>query len=221
MTENALKLLDYIKNKIGIRYSSMPNYYQSIPICILDDIYSLQSKYETITFPTIKRYADYFLNGDLYTANYSIDDFIGDLEREGLTFIMMNVLNNRQFVGGRRKIDVCYDVAKKLQKLGIQTFDDFNNYADKEYLTFNLRQIKGVGDAAVAYLFMLIGDDNRVKPDIHIHHCIFDAIGHDVSNDECQTLFKEVSDQIIEEMPFATPRFLDGLVWKYYSKAKF
>ena len=221
MTENAKKLLDYIKNEIGIRYTSMPNYYQSIPICILDDIYSLQSKYETITFPTIKRYADYFLNGDLYTANYSIDNFIDDLDSKGLSFVMMNVLNNRQFVGGRRKIDVCYDVAKKLQKLGIQTFSDFNNYADKDYLTFNLRQVKGVGDAAVAYLFMLIGDDNRVKPDIHIHHCILDAIGHDVSNDECQTLFKEVSDQIIKEMPFATPRFLDGLVWKYYSKAKF
>ncbi len=221
MTENGKQLLDYIQKTIGIKKSSMPNYYHSLPVCILDDIYSLQSKYETITFPTVKRFADHFLGGDLYTDDYSIDDFIRDLDTEGLHNVMMLVLNNRQCVGGRRKIDVCYDVAKKLQKLNIQTFDDFNNYNDKEYLSFSLRQIKGVGDAAIDYLFMMVGDDNRVKPDVHIHHCIKDAIGHDVSNEECQNLFREVSLAIVDEMPFATPRFLDGLVWTYYSKAKF
>lgn len=221
MTDNAKKLLNYIKTTIGIKYSEMPNYYHSLPVCILDDIYSLQSKYETITFPTIKRYADHFLNGDLYTPDYSIDAFIADLDREGLTNVMMNVLNNRQFVGGRRKIDVCYEVAKKLQSLGIQTFDDFNNYKDKGYLTYSLKTIKGVGDAATDYLFLLVGDDYRVKPDVHIHRCIRDALGHDVSNEECQILFREISQALINDMPYATPRFLDGLVWTHYSKAKF
>ena len=221
MTENGRKLLDYIEKTIGIKYSSMPNYYHCLPICILDDIYSLQSKYETITFPTVKRYADYFLNGDLYTNKYSIDDFISDLDREGVSNVMLNILKNSQCIGHRRKIEVCYDVANKLKKLSIQTFNDFNNYQDKDYLSFSLRQIKGVGDAAIDYLFMMVGDDNRVKPDIHIHHCIKDAIGHDVSNEECQILFREVSDELISTKPFATPRFLDGLVWTFYSKANF
>lgn len=219
--DDADKLLDYIKNTIGIKNPEMPNYYHSIPICILDDIYSLQSKYETITFPTIKRYADFFLDGNLYTDNYSIDSFVRDLEEKGLSFIMTNVLNNRQYVGGRRKIDVCYDMAKKLQALGIQTFNDFNNFRDKDYLTYCLRQIKGVGDAAIDYLFMMIGDDNRVKPDIHIHHCVMDAIGHDVSNEQCQLLFRTVSERLVSSFPFATPRFLDGIVWSYYSKSAF
>ena len=221
MTENGKKLLEYIENRIGIKYSSMPNYYHSLPICILDDIYSLQSKYETITFPTVKRYADYFLDGDLYTDKYLIDDFISDLDREGVSNVMLNILKNSQCIGHRRKIDVCYDVAIKLKKLSIQTFEDFNNYTDKEYLSYCLRQIKGVGDAAIDYLFMMVGDDNRVKPDIHIHHCIKDAIGHDVSNEECQILFREVSSELIKSKPFATSRFLDGLVWTFYSKANF
>ena len=221
MTSDAELLLAYIKDKIGIKYSKMPNYYHSLPICILDDIFSLQAKYETMTLPTVKRFANHFLNGDIYAGGYLIDNFIADLEKEGLSNVMNNILNNRQVVGGRRKIEVCYDVAKKLQKLRIQTMEDFGAFEDEEYLTFCLRSIKGVGDAAIDYLFMMAGDSNRVKPDIHIHHCIKDAIGHDVSNEECQKLFREVSESIKNEYPFATPRFLDGIVWTYYSGAKF
>ena len=221
MTNDSKLLLAYIKDKIGIKYSEMPNYYHSLPICILDDIFSLQAKYETMTLPTVKRFANHFLNGDIYADGYLVDNFINDLEKEGLSNVMNNILNNRQVVGGRRKIEVCYDVAKKLQKLGVQTMKDFASFEDEDYLTFSLRSIKGVGDAAIDYLFMMAGDSNRVKPDIHIHHCIKDATGHDVSNEECQKLFREVSEVAKNEYPFATPRFLDGLVWTYYSKAKF
>lgn len=221
MRQESKQLLEYIVNVIGIKKPEMPNYYHSLPVCILDDIFSLQSHYENITFPTVKRFADYFLDGDLYTDKYLVDDFINDLEKEGLDNVRINVLKNSQKVGGRRKIDVCYDVAKAMKRIGIQTMADFDSYNDKDYLTFVLHSIKGVGDAAVDYLFMMAGDNNRVKPDIHIHHCIKDAIGHDVSNDECQRLFREVSNSLIEKMPFATPRFLDGLVWNYYSNAHF
>lgn len=95
MTEEAKKLLKHIVDNIGIKKPSMPNYYHSLPICILDDIFSLQSKYETITFPTVKKYADYFLNGDLYTSNYSIDSFIDDLKKEGLVNIMTTIIKNK------------------------------------------------------------------------------------------------------------------------------
>lgn len=220
MENDAKLLLDYIKEKIGIKNSNMPNYYHSLPICILDDVFSLQAKYLSSTLPTVKRFADYFLNGDIYAGDYLIDNFINDLEKEGLSNVMCNVLNNRQVVGGRRKIEVCYDVAKKLQKLGIQTMEAFATFEDEEYLTYSLRSVKGVGDAAINYLFMMTGDSNRVKPDIHIHHCIKDATGHDVRNEDCQRLFREVSEAIKDEYPFATPRFLDGLVWTHYSKAK-
>lgn len=85
MTEEAKKLLKHIIDTIGIKEPSMPTYYHSLPICILDDTFSLQSKYETITFPTFKKYADYFLGGDLYTSNYSIDSFVDDLEKKVLS----------------------------------------------------------------------------------------------------------------------------------------
>ena len=36
---------------------------------------------------------------------------------------------------------------------------------------------------------MLAGDPDRVKPDVHIHHCITDALEYDVSNKACQEIF--------------------------------
>lgn len=221
MTDEATKLMNYIKEVIGITQPEMPNYYRCLPVCIIDDIFSLQAHYETMTFPVVKRFADYFLNGEIYTDNYSIDAFINDLDNAGLENVRLNILKNSQKTGGRRKIEVCYEVAKKLQKMQIQTMKDFSEYPDKEYLTYSLRSIKGVGDAAINYLFMMAGDNFRVKPDIHIHHCIRDAIGRDVSNEVCQILFKEVSEHLMKELSYATPRFLDGIVWNYYSKAKF
>ncbi|MDY3904739.1 MAG: hypothetical protein SO007_06090 [Candidatus Enteromonas sp.] len=221
MTNDSKLLLAHIKDKIGIRNPGKISYYRSLPICILDDIFSLRAKYETNTLPTVKRYANHFLNGNIYFDGYLINNFIEDLNKEGLPKVMNNILKNRQVVGRKKKIEVCYDIAKKLQELGIQTIKEFASFNNKDYLTLSLRSVKGVGDAAINYLFMMTGDSNRVKPDIHIHHCIKDAIGHDVSNEDCQKLFKEVSKAAKDEYPFVTPRLLDSLVWAHYSKAKF
>ena len=219
MTQEGKKLLDYIQKTIGVKQTTeMPNYYHSLPICILDDIFSLQSHYETIALPTVKRFAEHYLNGDLYTGDYSIDQFIDDIEKDGLDYVMETVLKNRQVVGKRRKINVCYDLAKLFKKLNIQTMEDFANYENPKFLEYSMRYIQGVGNAAVDYLFMMAGDNNRVKPDIHIHHCIRDAIGHDVTDEQCQILFREVSNEIVAKLPYATPRYLDGLVWQHYSK---
>ena len=96
--------------------------------------------------------------------------------------------------------------------------DDFASYDEPNFLEHSLRYVKGVGNAAVDYLFMMAGDNNRVKPDVHIHRCIKDSIGYDVSDAQCQVLFREVSNEIIEDRSYATPRYLDGIVWQYYSK---
>lgn len=219
MTKEANLLKGFIVNNIGLQEIVLPNYYHSLAVCILDDIYSLNARYAS-ALNAVKRYANHYLNGDLYTADYSIDQFVQDLEQDGLDNIIENIVKNRQMIGKRRKLYVCYDVAKLLQKLNIQTLDDFHNYHDLDYLDYSLRKIKGIGNAAIDYLFMMVGDDDRVKPDIHIHRCIRDAIGYEVSDEMCQILFKEVSDNLIKSNPKATPRFLDGIVWQYYSKFK-
>ena len=79
-----------------------------------------------------------------------------------------------------------------------------------------MRQVKGIGDAAVNYIFMLAGDQNRCKPDVHIHHCIRDSIGHDVSNADCQTLLTEAVKELKVDNPNITVALLDGFIWNKY-----
>lgn len=85
-------------------------------------------------------------------------------------------------------------------------------------ITSILYSIKGFGDAGVNYLFMLAGDENRCKPDVHIHHCVRDVLGYDVSNEDCLTLFSETVKKFALDNIFLTVRELDGIIWKHYQK---
>ena len=66
-------------------------------------------------------------------------------------------------------------------------------------------------------MFMLAGDPSRCKPDTHIHHCIRDALGYDISNDDCQTLFTETTKLLKKDYQSLTVRKLDYIVWQSYS----
>ena len=54
----------------------------------------------------------------------------------------------------------------------MDTFDDFRYFEKETLLEIVLRSVKGMGDAGVNYMFMMAGDPNRCKPDVHIHRCI-------------------------------------------------
>lgn len=215
-SSNSKKLAEWCLLNLDLKAEHYAEPYKSLGPCILDCIYSLQAKYFPVVVPLMKRYGERFMNGDVHAEGYTLDDFINHIrEAGGSESFSANILQNKQVLSGRRKSEVCLEIADKLIKLGIQTKDDFSN-SDKNTIENAIRRVKGVGDAATNYLFMLAGDSSRVKPDVHIHHCIRDAIGFDVSNEECQTLFTEAVDIIKEVYPNVTVSSLDGLVWNKY-----
>ena len=114
------------------------------------------------------------------------------------------------------KEEVCYQLARYLRDLHIETIEDFQHFESQEILEIVIRAVNGLGDAGVNYLFMLAGDPNRCKPDVHIHHCIRDACGHDISNEDCQTLFTDAVTILHTQHPNLTVRGLDGIIWRAY-----
>lgn len=213
---DAEKLAGWCKKNLDLTEPHYALSYGSLGPIILDCIYSLQAKYFAVTVPLVKRYGDKFMKGDEHSGGYTVTDFIHHIEISGGTENFANeVLKNRQVIGGRRKSEVCLELAKKLVNKGIETKEDFQNASQVE-LDKLMRSVKGIGDAAVNYTFMLAGDPNRVKPDVHIHHCVRDAIGHDVTNEECQVLFRKATKLLNEEYPELTVHRLDGLVWGKY-----
>ena len=193
--------------------------YQSLSACILDCVYSLRAKYYAVTLPLVDRYAQAYMGGDPRASGDTVSMLISRMDEKGHKAFADNVVKNQQKLGGRNKIpkeEIVYQLARYLQALHIETIEDFQHYECQEILEIVIRAVHGLGDAGTNYLFMLAGDPNRCKPDVHIHHCVRDACGHDVSNEECQELFADAVALLRGRHPSLTVRGLDGIVWRAY-----
>lgn len=219
------KFVEYCRNNYGgeLGVADERSYcYKSLPICIIDCIYSLRARYNSVTVPIVERYADAFLSGDKTSTNNddNLTGFIKNLTTPSLEYFADNIAKNHQILGRVPKERVCLDIAETLQRLGIETFEDFQNYPSKEKLADAIKSVKGMGNAGVNYLFMLTGDDDKSKPDVHIHHCIAEACGEDVSDKECQEIIEEASGILRQDYPSLTVRKLDGVIWRDFSSRR-
>ena len=193
--------------------------YQSLSVCILDCVYSLRAKYYAVTIPIVERYANAYMDGDSHALGDTVSLLIKRMDEKGHKEFADQVLRNQQKLGGKKQIpkeEVCYQLARYLRDLHIETIEDFQNFESQEILEIVIRAVNGLGDAGVNYLFMLAGDPDRCKPDVHIHHCVRDACGHDISNEECQLLFTDAVKLLRNQYPNLTVRGLDGIIWRVY-----
>lgn len=212
------KFVDFCEKELDFTSMDSQYKYKSLSICLIDCVYSLRAKYFSITVPVVERYAKVYMNGNICAAGDTLDDLIKHIdEAGGCEKFAENVLKNRQKLSGRHKSEVCYELADKLSRLlGINTLEEFQQYNKTELLDIVIRSVKGFGDAGVNYLYMLAGDPNRCKPDVHIHHSVKDAFGEDISNDKCQELFTDAVKKLRLSYPEITVRDLDHLIWNKY-----
>lgn len=218
MHELATQFAKYCESTFDL--STQSDYgYQSLSVCLLDCVYSLRARYYDVTVPIVQRYANMFMNGDPHGSGDTISMLLRRMDDIGHLAFAERVLINHQKLGGKKHIpkeEVCYQLAKYLRDLHIETIEDFHHFESQEILEIVIRAVNGLGDAGVNYLFMLAGDPNRCKPDVHIHHCIRDACGHDISNEDCQTLFTDAVKILRTQHPNLTVRGLDGIIWRAY-----
>ena len=197
--------------------------YRSLSVCILDCVYSLRAKYYAVTLPIVERYAAAYMDRDSHASGDTVSMLLNRMDDVGHKAFADHVLRNQQKLGGKKQIpkeEVCYQLARYLRDLHIETIEDFQSFESQEILEIVIRAVNGLGDAGVNYLFMLAGDPDRCKPDVHIHHCIRDACGYDVSNEECQILFTDAVTMLKNKYPNLTVRGLDGIIWREYQSGR-
>lgn len=214
---------DYCENNLILTQNVNYNY-KSLSICIIDCVYFLRAVYETMTLPVVNRYVAKYMNGDSKSSTDTVSMLVRRIDDCGGPLIFADkILMNHQKIGGKYAVskgEVCYQLARYLQALKIETLEDFRNFECQELLEVVIRSVKGMGDAGTNYLFMLAGDPNRCKPDVHIHRCIQDACGKDVNNEECQRLFTDTVSKLKDKYPYLTVRSLDNVIWNAYSNKK-
>ena len=220
MSKHTKAFVKYCRESLDLNEQVNAYNYKSLAVCIIDCVYSLRAQYESTTKKVVARYADKYLKGDINSSKDKLTDLIKHIEEAGGTEVFAkDVLVNQQKSGGVLKSEVCLNLAKYLRYLHINTMDDFKNFECPKLLEIVIRAVKGVGDAGTNYLFMLAGDPNRCKPDMHIHHCVRDACGVDLNNEEIQTLFRDAVTTMSTEYPTLTVSMLDGIIWRKYQIA--
>ncbi|MEA4822261.1 MAG: hypothetical protein VB122_08575 [Erysipelotrichales bacterium] len=211
------KIVDFCKLNLDLNSVEYAEPYLSLNVCIIDCVYSLRAKYFQVTVPIVNRYAERFMSGNKLASGYTLNDLMNHIEKSGGTqAFASDILKNNQKLSGRLKSDICYELARKLRLLKIETIEDFNNFENTEILEITISSVKGIGPAGLNYLFMLAGDPDRCKPDVHIHRFIYDAIGENVTDEECQTLLTSAVKILKKEYRNITVRTLDSIIWNKY-----
>lgn len=214
--------------KLGDEY-----YYSSIPLCILDAIFSIGVKYIS-TKNVVRRYCSYY-NIPIFrshsdylkvSSQHTVSQFVDNVKLIGLDKFTDEILKNHQrtsTVNGILKSEAALHWALILKSFEIETYQDLNEITTKTMLELEkaLISIQGQGSRiSLNYFKMLCGDDNLIKPDRHIINFLSHIINRTVSPSDSQYLIARSVETLSKEFPNLSSRLLDYTIWNYMSRSK-
>lgn len=199
------------------------DFYKSLPICILDAVFSIGVRYTSVVNVVNSYIGTFDLTISRTQADeteHTIRDFLANVAKyDTIEDFSKNVLHNMQRTSSRNgilKAEACREVALVCQKHGINTLRDFNDYADKAALDKDIKSVRGQSSGIMLkYLYMLAGDENRVKPDRHVVRFIKETCAlQKLTDDDAQAVMGRAVEILQPEYPNVTVRFLDSLIWE-------
>lgn len=202
-------------------------YYQSMPLCIIDSVFSIGVNYSAVE-NVIERYCKYF-NLERVRAEkakipkkaeqQSVSEYLELVDKYGIEYFTENIFDNRQRtspVNGILKSRATYKFAKVLKKFNIDYFQDVNKIICNCEFKKEIKKIPGQKSGiSLNYFFMLVGYDDYIKPDRMVLRFLEKILGKKLSFEESQTLLVEVSQILKEEHSNLTPKLLDYQIWNY------
>jgi len=200
--------------------------YASVPLCILDAVFSIGARYESVQ-ALVERYTRRYdlplhrpsavLPDPLNQAEVSV--LVGQIEAIGPERFAVEVLHNRRPTSPRNGIlrsEAARRFGVALETHGVQTFQDLTGGAQDPALDRDLRAVHGQGSGiAVKYFFMLAGADHLVKPDRMIMRFLRRVLDRPVSAEEAQQLLGEVADVLSIKGKAVTTGAVDYAIWSH------
>lgn len=194
-------------------------------LCVLDAVFSINADYDRHTAPTCHRYATWagLTPYPPATDEQPLSDFVTRVRTAGVEAFSAEVLLNRQRTrahrGAPRKTEAALGYAEILTSHGVNTLADADALlADTDRLVRVERHLAGIpghgSGARLAYLWMLVGADDRIKPDRMILRWLQGVLHRPVTASEATRLVKEAATQV-----GCTPWELDHAIWNAQRKA--
>jgi len=193
--------------------------YGHLPLCVIDSIFSIGVKYETVQ-NSINHFCDHY-NIDKFTktTELSTSDFLKLMERQSIKELTENIYRNRQRTSTRSgilKSEAVILFLKVLQKFEINKLSDIDKIITSEQFEIEIKEIPGQNSGiSLTYFFMLAGSDELIKTDRMILRFLENISGEKVSLKECQVILSEVTNQLKNNGFNITPKKLDNLIWNY------
>jgi hypothetical protein len=228
MTENINKLVAHIRrtlDDLSTPPSDAAYEYASLPLCVIDAVFSIGARYES-TERTVNDFcALYHWQKDgrgRAGGERTISDFLQILQpyENRWEDIANDLFHNRQRTStksGILKAEAVYRFSKTLQRFGIETFVDVLRSGLRDDLRRAIKTIPGQG-SGLSYIYFLIlaGNEDGVKADRMVTRFVAKALGvPNVAPELAEELVRKAKALLRTEFPKLMPSTLDNKIWKY------
>ena len=204
-------------------------YYDSLPQCIIDAVYSIGVNY-TATRNTVINYCNnkrvkrlstpLGSHSDKHTVNELLSNISPYINGD---FGAGDLFGNRQRTSSRSgilKAEAVYRFATVLADNGIQTIADIRSASlpTIDLIEKQIKEIPGQSKGiSFSYFLMLSGGDDQMKIDRWLLRFVGDAIGNVNYNNvnQAYTDLYVVCAELQKIYPELTPRLLDHTIWSY------
>lgn len=204
-------------------------YYASLPLCVIDAVFSIGVKY-TATKNVVQKYCQYFVlqeydcESRVEHADHTISNLIENIRSVGVEKAANVIFQNRQRTSSRNgllKAEAVLRFAEVLHKNGIDTFADIPAQGISPMVEAEIEKIPGQKSGlSYRYFCMLAGDDHYAKPDRHVIRFLKRSTGKQFTISEAQSVLTEVADRLTIKHPNISVRLLDHAIWDYMAHPK-
>jgi hypothetical protein len=241
ITDNEIfNIAEYFKIKIkNIKPLGQEYFYNHLPLCVINAVWSIGVKYEGVQNVVIK----YYKKRDLIpyrdkslqeTLQYPqivnqepISVFLHYLSQYSFDELSDNIFENHQRTSSKSgilKAEAVVLFAKVLSNYHVDYFQDIaTKIENNTSFEHDIKKISGQKSGiSLDYFFMLSGNENKIKPDRMIKRFLSIPLKKDEktistidAQDVCQKLFVALNDKRITSV-----RHLDNIIWNFQRNQK-
>ncbi|GHT57010.1 hypothetical protein FACS18945_0180 [Bacteroidia bacterium] len=223
MDTNVSKIVEFINQTNNFKLEELQNSeypdYVSLPLCVIDSIFSIGVKYNSVK-NTVQHFCEYVkkeIGKNPLEEEISVSEILILLDGKNEDFLANETYNNRQRTSTRNGMLKVLAVTQFLQVLktfGIENLIDVPKISNNVEFDTEVKKIKGQSSGiSLSYFFMLAGDNNRIKADRMVMRFLKDRTGKNSNPEECQELLEKAAEELR-----VTPKELDFSIWKYESE---
>jgi hypothetical protein len=204
-------------------------YYNALPQCIIDAVYSIGVRYAStrntvINYCNTTSIARISAPLDHPSDSHTVTELLSNISPFASTdYGATSLFNNHQktsTTNGILKAEAVYRFAKVLKENKIETLRDIRSASPHTIVSIE-REIKKIpgqkSGISFSYFLMLSGDDSHMKIDRWLLRFVGDALGvaRYTSVASAYTDLLAVCGELKLRYPHLTPRLLDHTIWNY------